>query len=60
VALDGSDPELEGLIAEFQGDEQEHREIAIAHGAEQAPAYPLVSALIRAGCRSAIRAAERL
>lgn len=58
--LQGEDPELEGMIAEFQAEEAEHRETAVAHGAEQAPAYPLVSAVIRAGCRAAIRAAERI
>ena len=59
-ALSGDDPELEGLIARFQAEEVEHRDSAIAHGAEQAPAYPLLSALVRAGCRAAIRAAERV
>ena len=58
--LSGSDPELEGLIAEFQADEVEHREEAIAHGAESAPFYPLLSAVIRAGCRTAIRLSERI
>ncbi|MGL6042429.1 MAG: demethoxyubiquinone hydroxylase family protein, partial [Sandaracinobacteroides sp.] len=52
--LDGDDPELEGLITDFQADEVEHRELAVAHGAEQTPGYPLMSALIRAGCRAAI------
>ncbi len=32
----------------------EHRETALAHGAEHAPAYPLLSGLIRAGRRAAI------
>lgn len=58
--LDGSDPKLEGLIAEFQAEEVEHRETALAHGAEQAVAYPLLSAVIRAGCRAAIRVAEKI
>jgi ubiquinone biosynthesis monooxygenase Coq7 len=57
---DGADPELAGLVEEFQAEEVEHRESAIAHGAEEAPGYPLMSALIRAGCRAAIRAAERI
>ncbi len=54
------DPELAQMIAEFQAEEQEHRQRAIDHGAEQAPAYPLLSALVRAGCRTAIRLSERL
>lgn len=59
-ALANNDPELETMIAEFQADEAEHKETAIRHGAEKAPAYPLFSALIRAGCRTAIRLSERL
>lgn len=59
-ALAGTDPELEGLVAEFQADELEHRETAVAHGAEEAPAYPLMSAIVRAGCRAAIRISEKI
>lgn len=58
--LAGDDPELEAVIAEFQAEEVEHRESAIALGAEQAPAYPLMSALVRAGCRVAIRLSEKI
>ncbi|MFN3370620.1 MAG: demethoxyubiquinone hydroxylase family protein [Sphingomonadaceae bacterium] len=58
--LAGDDPELEAMIADFQADELEHRDTAIEHGAEQAPAYPLMAALIRAGCRLAIRVSERI
>jgi len=58
--LQGTDPELEGLITEFQAEEQEHKETAIAHGAEQAVAYPLMSAVIRAGCRAAIKLSEKI
>jgi 3-demethoxyubiquinol 3-hydroxylase len=48
------DPELAGLIEEFRAEEREHRDTAIAAGAEQAPAYPLLSGAIRLGCRIAI------
>ncbi len=58
--LSGEDPELEGLIAEFQAEEVEHRETAVAHGAEEVTAYPLMSAIIRAGCRAAIRVSEKI
>ena len=58
--LGDSDPELSAAIAEFQAEEVEHRETALAHGAEQAPAYPLLSALIRLGCRVAIGTAKRV
>ena len=57
--LGDSDPALTVAIAEFQAEEVEHRETALAHGAESAPAYPLMSALIRLGCRVAIETAKR-
>ena len=38
----------------------EHRELALASGAERAPAYPVLSGLIRLGCRVAIRLSERI
>ena len=53
-ALGDSDPELSAAIAEFQAEELEHKAIALDAGAEQAPAYPLLSGLIRLGCRAAI------
>ena len=61
-ALDasGSDPELSGLIAEFREDERAHRDAALAAGAERAPGYPVLSGLIRLGCRAAIRLSERV
>lgn len=58
--LDGSDPELETMIELFRADEREHRETALAAGAERAPAYPLLSGAIRLGCRLAIRLSERI
>lgn len=54
------DPELATAIADFQAEEVEHRETAIAHGAEQAPAYPLLSGAIRLGCRAAIALSKRI
>ena len=58
--LAGDDPEFGALIEEFREDEREHHDTAIARGAEQAPAYPLLSAAIRFGCRAAIRLSDRL
>lgn len=57
---DGDDPELAAMIAEFRDDEREHKHAALAAGAERAPAYPLLSAAIRLGCRAAIRLSERI
>jgi ubiquinone biosynthesis monooxygenase Coq7 len=58
--LGGEDPELSGLIEKFRDDEREHRDAALALGAEQAPAYPVLAGAIRLGCRLAIRLAERI
>ena len=58
--LQGEDEDLSGTIEQFQAEEVEHRETAIAHGAESAFAYPLLSAFIRAGCRAAISLSKRI
>ena len=55
-----SDPELSSAIADFQAEELEHKATALAEGAERAPAYPLISALVRLGCRAAIVASKRI
>ena len=59
-ALGDDDPELRDTITDFREDEREHHDAAIRAGAEQAPAYPLLSAVIRFGCRAAIRLSERI
>ena len=56
----GADPELADMIEEFREDEREHHASALAHGAERAPAYPLLSGAIRLGCRLAIKVSERV
>ncbi|MDE8651819.1 demethoxyubiquinone hydroxylase family protein [Novosphingobium album (ex Liu et al. 2023)] len=58
--LGDGDPELSEAIREFRDDEREHRDTALAAGAERAPAYPLLSGAIRLGCRLAIRLSERI
>ncbi|HWV13758.1 MAG TPA: demethoxyubiquinone hydroxylase family protein, partial [Sphingobium sp.] len=58
--LANDDPELAATITDFQAEEVEHRETAIARGAEQAPAYPLLSGVIRLGCRAAIALSKRI
>jgi 3-demethoxyubiquinol 3-hydroxylase len=55
-----SDPELSAMVADFQADEQEHKATALAEGAERAPAYPLMTAAIRFGCRTAIALSKRI
>jgi 3-demethoxyubiquinol 3-hydroxylase len=58
--LGDSDPELSEMIREFRDDEREHRDAALAAGAEQAPAYPLLFNAIRLGCRAAIAVSKRI
>lgn len=60
AALGDSDPALSDAIRDFQAEELDHRDQALAAGAESTPGYPLLSAAIRAGCRLAIRLAERV
>ena len=56
----GDDPELAAMIEKFRADEREHRDAALKAGAERAPLYPLLSGMIRLGCRAAIRLSERI
>jgi 3-demethoxyubiquinol 3-hydroxylase len=58
--LGGSDPELTAMIVDFREEELEHKATALAEGAERAPAYPLMSAAIRLGCRVAIAVSQRV
>ena len=52
--------ELGRTIAAFRADELEHREMALEHGAQEAPAYRLLTAAIRACCRTAIALSEKI
>ncbi len=58
--LGDSDPELSAAVAEFRAEELEHRDAAIAAGAETTPGYPVLSGLIRLGCRAAIALSKRM
>ena len=58
--LGEEDPDLGATIADFQAEELEHRETAIAAGAESTFGYPILSAFIRAGCRAAIALSKRI
>jgi 3-demethoxyubiquinol 3-hydroxylase len=58
--LGDDDPDLGAMIDEFQAEELEHRDIALAHGAEDTFGYPVLTALIRAGCRAAIALSKRI
>ena len=54
------EPELVKDLSTYRDDELAHRARAIAGGAREAPAYALLSAVIGAGCRTAIRLAEKV
>jgi len=58
--LGDDDPELSEAVTRFREEELEHRDTALASGAESAPAYPVLSAAIRLGCRAAIAVAKRI
>jgi len=58
--LGDQDPELSQVIEAFQAEEVEHRETALAHEAQAAPGYELLSGVIRLGCRVAIAVAKRI
>ncbi len=60
AALGQDEPALSATIAQFQADEREHRDQAIAAGAEDSFGYPLLYSAIRAGCRVAIELSKRI
>jgi ubiquinone biosynthesis monooxygenase Coq7 len=55
-----SEPALSAQLERFREDELAHQRTAVAQGAREAPAYPLLAAAIRAGCRAAIKTAEKI
>jgi ubiquinone biosynthesis monooxygenase Coq7 len=58
--LGTDEAELRGIIERFREEELEHRDIGLEHEAELAPAYRLMSAVIKAGCKVAIAVSERV
>jgi ubiquinone biosynthesis monooxygenase Coq7 len=60
AALGEDEAPLRGTIEQFRAEELEHRDIGLAHEAEKAPAYRLLSAAIKLGCRAAIAVSERI
>jgi ubiquinone biosynthesis monooxygenase Coq7 len=58
--VSGSDPDLAEKLTQFRNDEVGHHDRAVDQGAREAPAYPLLSAVIKAGCRVAIRLSEKI
>jgi ubiquinone biosynthesis monooxygenase Coq7 len=54
------EPELADQLSKFRNDELAHRDHAVAAGARSAPGYGVLAAVIQAGCRTAIKLAERI
>ena len=54
------DPELAAELTRFRDEELAHHDHAVAHGSREAPGYRLLSAVIKAGCRAAIKVSERV
>jgi 3-demethoxyubiquinol 3-hydroxylase len=54
------DPALRDTILSFRDDEIAHRDIAVAHGAEDTSAYDLINAVVKTGSRLAIWLSTRL
>jgi len=51
---------LKATVEEFRADELEHRDAALAQGAEGAPGYPVLTGAIKAASRLAIWLSERI
>ena len=57
-SLGDEEAPLRETIEVFRAEELEHRDIGLANEAELAPAYRLLSRVIKVGCRAAIAASE--
>lgn len=58
--LDEDEAPLRDAIERFRDEELAHRDTALAHEAERAPGFRLLTGLIKAGCRAAIALSERV
>ena len=54
------EPELAAELEQFRQEELAHRDLARDEGARDAPGYALLSAIIRTGCRTAIKISEKV
>ena len=59
-ALAGVDAELKRVVDRFREDEIAHKDTAVEQGARDAFGYSVLSAVIKAGCRAAIRISEKV
>jgi len=58
--LGDDEKDLRDTCAKFREEELQHRDIGYAHGAENAPAYPLLSRAIKSATRLAINLSEKI
>jgi ubiquinone biosynthesis monooxygenase Coq7 len=58
--LQDRDPALAAELTKFRDEELAHHDHAVEHGSREAPGYGLLSAVIKAGCRAAIKVSERI
>jgi 3-demethoxyubiquinol 3-hydroxylase len=54
------EPSLAAELSQFRDEELAHRDQAVEEGAHEAPGYALLAAVIRTGCRTAIRISEKI
>jgi 3-demethoxyubiquinol 3-hydroxylase len=54
------DPVLAAELSRFRDEELAHRDLAVEEGAHEAPGYSLLAAVIRTGCRAAIKLSEKI
>ena len=59
-SLEDDETGLRATIETFRMEELEHRDIGLANEAELAPAYKLMSQVIKLGCKVAIAVSERV
>ncbi len=58
--IEVAEPALAEELAGFRDEELAHQQTAIEGGAREAPGAALIGAVIRAGCRAAIKISERI
>ena len=60
ASLPNDEAGLRSTIERFRAEELEHRDIGLENEAELAPAYALMSRVIKLGCKAAIAMSERV
>ena len=60
AALGEDEAPLRADIAKFRAEELEHRDTGLEHEAELTPGYRLLSGVIKAGCKVAIKVSEKI